>query len=286
MAGLEMQQDVLDEHRQRHDMQKFIGPTEVEQYFVREEDDQPDKIRQTFGFGDTCPLPMWDGQHECKAFRMKASKCSSVMCETFARNYLAKHAFDSGNHPDTQCKLKESFEAANAAILVVGVEEFKDRQNYRRMQPITPERSPSNQRRKKKRSRSPKARAEQPRQRREPPERQPAHQSIRPTARAKSGTLLELPIVPPSPTIPNPASGSVALRDVIQGEGSIRVRLADLEMLHANVARCYESQTRMIAAMTYFQRQFEDEKRITGDAEMAINRILVKARLEQGASDR
>ena len=70
------------------------------------------------------------------------------------------------------------------------------------------------------------------------------------------------------------------------GEGSIRVRLADLEMLHANITRCYESQTRMIASMTYFQRQFEDEKRITNNAEMAINRILVRARLEQGASDR
>ena len=55
--------------------------------------------RTLYHFGNTCPLVLGDGAPQCKAYKHKCYSCTSFVCEEFARNYLAKHAFDRGHHP-------------------------------------------------------------------------------------------------------------------------------------------------------------------------------------------
>ena len=76
----------------------FMKSSERELDYVKEEDDTG-ADRMVYGWGTTCPIELVDGVHECKSFKSKHNCCLSVISETMARNYLAKHIYESSNHP-------------------------------------------------------------------------------------------------------------------------------------------------------------------------------------------
>ena len=86
--------------------EEFIDQSATEPYWVEESDDTGEP-RNVYGFGDTCPLAA-----SCQSFKNKKNCCKSMVCEEFAQNYLAKHAWESSNHPETQHKKKEALDAA------------------------------------------------------------------------------------------------------------------------------------------------------------------------------
>ena len=105
------------------DFEQFENPwpsADEEAYFGN-----PD--RALYHFGSTCPLELAEGADQCKAFKQKCYSCRSYVREEFARNYLAKHAFESGNHPETRGDTKKAFEQAQEAIIVKVVETAADR---------------------------------------------------------------------------------------------------------------------------------------------------------------
>ena len=98
---------------------------ENEAYWVDDEEDTGED-RTKWHFGPVCPL-----KGTCKSYAEKKHKCSSLVCDDFARSYLCKHAFDSSNHPETQGKMTEAKEAANEAQIHESVETKADRTWYR-----------------------------------------------------------------------------------------------------------------------------------------------------------
>ena len=90
--------DALNELDRMHDNHQFVKYDKVELYLVKPEDD-PVTERIVYGFGSSCPLALAKGVTMCKSFKEKLFCCKSVLSRKMARNYLAKHAFDSDNHP-------------------------------------------------------------------------------------------------------------------------------------------------------------------------------------------
>ena len=114
-----------------HEDQEFLEADETELLYVDEQDDTGED-RPRFGFGPYCPIELthYKGVNMCRSFRIKHNCCRSVVGESMARNYLAKHCFDSSNHP-THLNKEASFRAANSQPIVITMETLADRKLYR-----------------------------------------------------------------------------------------------------------------------------------------------------------
>ena len=121
--------ETLAEMELMHEDEKFMKADDKELLYVAEADD-PGEERTVFGFGPCCPIELKDGVDMCKSFKLKHNCCSSVVSESLARNYLAKHIFDSSNHP-THGDKKASFKAANDEPIVCTTETSEDRKTHR-----------------------------------------------------------------------------------------------------------------------------------------------------------
>ena len=112
-----------------HEDQKFLEADETELLYVDEQDDTGED-RPRFGFGPYCPIELthYKGVNMCRSFRIQHNCCRSVVGESMARNYLAKHCFDSSNHP-THLDKEASFRAANSEPMTT--ETMEDRKAYR-----------------------------------------------------------------------------------------------------------------------------------------------------------
>ena len=114
-----------------HADQQFMKADEYELAYVAPEDDTGED-RMLYGFGQICPIELNAGVVLCKSFKAKHNCCQSVVSSTLARNYLAKHAFDSSNHPSHSNK-DAAFEAANQATMISSVETKEDREAFRKL---------------------------------------------------------------------------------------------------------------------------------------------------------
>ena len=83
-----------------------------------------------FHFGNKCPLDLKSGVSMCKSYADKHGGCKSYICETFARNYLAKHGYDSSSHT-VHGKRVDAFVEAGAADVVLCEYTLDERKQYR-----------------------------------------------------------------------------------------------------------------------------------------------------------
>ena len=115
-----------------HADQLFLMADDTELAYVAPEYDTGED-RMLYGFGQICPIELNAGVDLCKSFKAKHNCCQSVVSETMARNYLARHAYDSSNHP-TWGNKAAAFEAANQATMFTTVETpaKEDREAFRK----------------------------------------------------------------------------------------------------------------------------------------------------------
>ena len=66
--------------------------------------------------------------------------------------------------------------------------------------------------------------------------------------------------------------------------GVIKVTVKDMQMLGKCLERVCDSQHKLIASMTFFSRQFEDEAKIMDEAKKAIDRVVATSALLAGKS--
>ena len=123
--------DVIQKHHDMHYNKQFIQNT-VENFFFSEADDEPTTTRQGFAWGTLCPLELVSGVKKCMSFKNKCNSCTSMIDDIHARNYLAKHAWTSTNHP-TCNDVDASFDAANLCNIEEFEETPEDRAQYRKM---------------------------------------------------------------------------------------------------------------------------------------------------------
>ena len=60
----------------------------------------------------------------------------------------------------------------------------------------------------------------------------------------------------------------------------VRVQVPELEALHACLARSELSQVKLCEQLTFFARQFEDERKITKEAKDAVSVLISKGKLQ------
>ena len=97
-TSLQYSAEAIADMEKLHKVGTFIKADETELAYVTEEDDNG-ADRMVYGWGTTCPVELVDGVHECKSFKGKHNCCQSVISESMARNYLARHIYESSNHP-------------------------------------------------------------------------------------------------------------------------------------------------------------------------------------------
>ena len=243
-----------------HQEQKFLKAEETELLYVDDQDDTGED-RPIYGFGPCCPIELKEGVGMCKSFKIKHNSCKSVICESFARNYLAKHCFDSSNHP-THGDLEASFREANDAQLVMEAETAEDRKAYRNHCNFFAEQK--------------KAAAEVKTQNREGPMgRGRANHASRSPRRSgaigtkggkhKKGESRGAPIGAFAK-----ASGSSPFSEAVVDDRAIvarphaqgvRIQLDELECLEACLGRAIESQKRTVESLNFFSRMIQEMKR-------------------------
>ena len=253
-----------------HAVETFMKSDEKELLYVDEADDTGED-RTVFGWGPCCPIELNDGVRMCKSFKVKHNCCQSVVCESMARNYLAKHLFDSSNHP-THLDKAASFQAANNAPIVMTTETKDDRRSYRNHCNFFAERN--------------KAAAEERKQNRD---RHGAHRSRSPrvakgskgggTQKGESGVAIG--------ALPASSSRSSALSTavdddravVVRKSTSVRAQLDELQTLEACLGRAIESQKRTIESLNFFSRMIQDERAVFTEARNVIAELIFKAKL-------
>ena len=261
-----------------HNEQKFLKAEETELLYVDDQDDTGED-RAVFGWGPCCPIELKEGVGMCKSFKIKHNSCKSVICESFARNYLAKHCFDSSNHP-THGDLEASFREANDAQLVMEAETVEDRKAYRNHCNFFAERK--------------KAAAEVQTQNREGPMgRGRANHASRSPRRSgaigskggkhKKGESRGAPIGAFAT-----ASGSSSFSEAVVDDRAIvarpkaqgvRIQLDELECLEDCLGRAIESQKRTIESLNFFSRMIQDERRVFTEAKNVIAEVIFREKL-------
>ena len=84
-----------------------------------------------------------------------------------------------------------------------------------------------------------------------------------------------------SSTFDNDQKGALSrVKDAV-----IPIRVQDLKILNQCLTRCCDQQKRLLGSLTYFQRQFEDERKITEDAQTCIDRMVATSMSLQGCGD-
>ena len=267
---------------------------------MNEEDDNGED-RPVYEWGPTCPVELVDSAHTCKPFKLKHNGCQSVVSETMARNYLAKHIFDSSNHP--QCGNKSAaFDRANSELIRYSTETARDWQVYRE---YYADYRAQNERRKEQRKRS--------RERRERDRSRDRSRVLGAVGKASAkgdgkgeshgaaigAPLPAPPLAPPMMPPPGPAPAIGAMTPaqptfppplpsqttndsaLVQVDTSRRVKvpLRDLQMLEGCIGRSIDSQKRTIDSLGFFIRQLEDELKIFTEAKNVLAELIFKARM-------
>ena len=301
-----------------------------EPYWVDENEDTKE-VRIMYGFGNVCPFSA-----TCKSFKDKKNKCLSAVCADFARNYLAKHCYDSINHPDMMHNKEAAMEKANEVEVIETQETAADREWYRNN--VMQAQARKADAKPKARCRTPirRGRRDQPRRGRSRSGRRPSVSSSRSAhdgPRRQPGPIGEAPRGssglrgtahrdaergPTEPSLPPQVrnyreesehardqpgtTGTIRIKSGTSASGStfdnnqkgalarvtdsvVPIKVSDLKTLSQCLERCGDTQKRLLASLTYFQRQFEDERKITEDAKTAIDRMVATSMVMQGGGD-
>ena len=235
----------------RHGYEMFLNADEMELLYVDEEDDTG-RDRPVFGWGPCCPIELNAGVNMCKSFRIKHNCCRSVVSESMARNYLARHCFDSSNHP-THLDKEASFRAANSQPIVMTTETLADRKLYRSHCNFFAER---------------KAAAEE--QERNRDGHRASHRSRSPRGNVAIGSKGggkhkkekggdAIGAVAATSSASSSISANVVDDRVARKSQAVRVQLKELETLEARLGRAIESQKRTIESLNVFSRMIQAE---------------------------
>ena len=252
----------LDMH---NDLKWIDRAIETHECRVVEDDDATWSI---FHFGTKCPLELKAGILSCKSFSEKQKGCKSYVCESFARNYLAHHGFDSTNHSVYQHRAN-AFDEAAAVGIVLGEYTMDERIQYREHIQNT-EADAANQRDDEQLTRTKRHRSMKPRSPSMPP----------PASRSRSSTDVSRQVI-----IGRGSGTSSGSRQEVVPHGSASgtsgtatVSTADLMALEGCLDRAAGSQKRLCDTMTFFARQCEDERKIILEAKTHIAELVLRSR--------
>ena len=254
----------------RHGYEMFLNADEMELLYVDEEDDTG-RDRPVFGWGPCCPIELNAGVNMCKSFRIKHNCCRSVVGESMARNYLAKHCFDSPNHP-THLDKEASFRVANSQPIVMTTETLEDRKSFRSLRDFFAER---------------KAAAEE--QERNRDGHRASHRSRSPRGnvaigskgggkhkKEKGGGAIGAVVATSSAS--SSVSAAVVDDRVARKSQAVMVQLKELETLEACIGRAIESQKRTMESFNYFSRMIQDERQVFAELMNALAELISKAK--------
>ena len=250
--------EALAEMELEHQDEKFLNADETELLLVDEADDTGED-RIVYGWGDVCPIALNDGVNTCETFRLKHNCCESVVSASMARNYLAKHLFESTNHPSHGDK-KASFEAANEEPMVCTVETSEDRKAHRNHCDFFWERNKAaaeergrNRDRDRDRDRD---------RRRSRSARCSAARGSKGSGKQKKGES----VVSAGPMIDAALPASSSSRPTTDDTAILRVRSArvyeyELQTMEHVLGRAIDSQKRTIESLNFFSRMIQEMKR-------------------------
>ena len=248
-----------------NDLKWIDRAIETHECRVVEDDDVTWSI---FHFGTKCPLELKAGVLSCKSFSTSRFSCKSYVCESFARNYLAHHGFDSTNHSVYQNRANAFGEAA-AVSLVLGEYTMEERIQYREHIQNT-EADAANQRDDEQLTRTKRHRSMKPRSPSMPP----------PASRSRSSTDVSRQVI-----IGRGSGTSSGSRQEVVPHGSASgtsgtatVSTADLMALEGCLDRAASSQKRLCDTMTFYARQCEDERKIILEAKTHIAELVLRSR--------
>ena len=285
-----------------HDDMHWIPYDSTELYMVKEEDDDKRCERMHFGFGTVCPLPLVNGVGCCKIFEKKKWYVKSCVSRKVAFNYLAKHAFESTNHP-SYGNIADSFAAAHKCTIIEEPENFDWRQAHRQHCSSFAEGNESKKKEendKRDRSRSRKASDDERRKKENAAfgkhKRDRSHsreakreREIRAVARQLKERKRDRDAALPRVNVRSASvsSGSAAglvmknlgaIVPVAQYEKSVKVSTAELQVLEGCLGRAIDSQKRTVEALHFAARQIEDEKKVFIEAREVIKSLVDRAR--------
>ena len=267
-----------------HARREFLASDEVECFVVEPADDTSED-RVIYGFGQQCPLELVDGANVCKTFKEKRYGCKSCVSEAISRNYLAKHAFDSSNHPS--CGQRDlAFDAADMVESVQELETMRQRNEYRiqvRGSPWTAtwewtddrERSPRGTGKGEKGKGKVKGKSDAGKGNKGKPEKSKGKASKNPPYSEQwqgeeSGAWSSSSQEP---------SGSTAV-DVPPIKPMVRVAIEELQALADCLQRAADTQKRTIDSLQHYARQMEDERKVFVEARDVIGRMMITAQLQ------
>ena len=72
-------------------------------------------------------------------------------------------------------------------------------------------------------------------------------------------------------------SAESALATLPAEDTIIKISLKDMKMLAKCLDRCVDSQRKLSASLTFFSRQFEDERKIMDEAKQAIDTLVARS---------
>ena len=269
--------EALAEMEMEHQDEKFLDPDEVELLYVDEADDTGED-RILYGWGKVCPIARLDGVNTCKSFT-RHNCCESVVSESMARNYLAKHLFESTHHPSYGDK-KASFEAANEEPIVCTVETIADRHSIRnkvaeyfawgRNMPALAKYKRNHDRdrdRDRRRSRSRSARGNAARGSKGSGKQKKGESGV------SAGPMIGAAL--PASSSSRPTTDDTAI-------ASVRVPLGfidELQTLEACLGRAIDSQKRTTESLNFFSRMIQDERHVFTEARNVLNELIFKANM-------
>ena len=247
----------------------FENPDDWELRYVSDADETGED-RLVYGFGSVCPLARGSGVDVCKAFKSKHNCCQSVVSEWLARNYLAKHAFESSNHPTHNDK-RAAFAAAREARMEEGLETKDDRKAFRSHCDYFMEQKTqaARERESSDRDRGRGSRDDRGRIRM----RSRSHRSTAPAART--------PAARSKSTDPLGQTAAAVVNDSTvvahRPSGYAKVSVDELKTLESCLGRAIDSQKRTIESLNFFSRMIEDERKIFTEAKNVITDLIFKA---------
>ncbi len=286
-----MATDPVADGLQLHADFQFIDSSKMEQYFVTESDDDGHD-RLGYYFGPECPLLLWKGHPRnalCKSYKEKLHGCRSYICENFAVNYLAKHGLESSNH-DMLRDREAAFAAAEAVAVETFIETENDRKWYRDAVKKSQDKkgngggSSSGQRDASGGSQL------VPRQPKRPPTERQQERERSPYRQADEGGQDQVDATPITMVANRLASAAANAADLQittlakvgkSDKSGVKVRVQELEALHACLQRSETSQQKLVESLMLFSRQFEDERQITKEAKDAVQQLIMKGKVQE-----
>jgi hypothetical protein len=291
-STLEYSDDALAALDKLHDDMCWIPYDSTELYIVNEEDDDKQVVRTHYGFGDVCPLPLAFGVDCCKKFEKNVWLVKSCVSRKLAYNYLAKHAFESSNHPSMGV-LDASFAAAHHCTIVEERETFQCREDHRKhcySFAEGKERKKKEENDKRDRSRSRKASADERRKKENADyeqnkrDRSLSREAKRDRKREKEAKRNRDAAVPRVGVRSASESSGSAVGPVIKNLGAIvpvaqygksmKVCTADLQVLEGCMGHAIDSQTETVETLNFAARRIEDEKKVFIEANEVIHSLV------------